>query len=304
LSGLGGRAAAKIHPSANQLLRDFDAVLTLEGEVPAGEPLFAGVDLGTAYIVTSVVDKTGRPVAGALTRSQSSVRDGLVLDYMGAIALLRNQVNAIRDAGFAISEAMAAYPPGTAGGNARAFANVLEASDLHVTGLIDEPSAAAEVLDISDGAVVDIGGGTTGISVIRNGVVEFTADEATGGTHLDLVIAGHFHIDVVEAEAMKTDPKKQMDLLPVVRPVFQKMAAIVRNYLTGRQVETLYLVGGTSCFPGIVDVMRQETGLDVVLPDNPLLVTPLGIALRCSRESRERTWGGSKEPRVDGRARS
>lgn len=279
------KTAPGIRPSANQLLLDFDAALGLENGPPAGEPLYAGVDLGTAYIVTAVVDRTGRPVAGALTRSLSSVRDGLVLDYMGAISLLRNQVNTIRQAGFEISEAMAAYPPGTVGGNAKAFANVLEAADLHAVGLIDEPSAAAEVLDIEDGAVVDIGGGTTGISVIRDGKVIYTADEATGGTHVDLVLAGNFKVEIAEAERMKTDPQRQRDIFPLVRPVFQKMASIVRTHLAGHPVETLYLVGGTSCFPGIVDVMAQETGLQVMLPVNPLLVTPLGIALRCARNS-------------------
>lgn len=278
---------AGIRPAANQLLMDFDAALGLEDVPPIGEPLYAGVDLGTAYIVTAVVDRTGRPVAGALTRSLSSVRDGLVLDYMGAISLLRNQVNAIRRAGFEISDAMAAYPPGTTGGNARAFANVLEAADLHVVGLIDEPSAAAEVLDIEDGAVVDIGGGTTGISVIKGGKVIYTADEATGGTHVDLVLAGNFKVEIAEAERMKTDPRRQKDLFPLVRPVFQKMASIVRTHLAEHPVETLYLVGGTSAFPGIVEVMAQETGLQVMLPVNPLLVTPLGIALRCARNSQD-----------------
>ena len=42
--------------------------------------LYTGVDLGTAYIVTAVVDGLGNPVAGTITRSRSSVRDGLVLD--------------------------------------------------------------------------------------------------------------------------------------------------------------------------------------------------------------------------------
>lgn len=279
---------AGIRPEANRLLMDFDATLGLKETPVKGEPLFAGVDLGTAYIVTAVVDRAGRPVAGALTRSQSSVRDGLVLDYMGAISLLRKQVDAIREAGFEIADAMAAFPPGTMGGNARSFANVLDAAGLHTVGLIDEPSAAAEVLDIENGAVVDIGGGTTGISVIKDGQVVYTADEATGGTHVDLVLAGNFKIEVAAAERMKTDPERQKDLFPLVRPVFQKMAAIVRTHLARHPVDALYLVGGTSCFPGIVDVMAQETGLAVMLPVNPLLVTPLGIALRCARNFADR----------------
>ncbi len=144
------------------------------------------------------------------------------------------------------------------------------AADLEVSGLIDEPSAAAKVLHITDGAVVDIGGGTTGISVIHDGEPIYTADEATGGTHVDLVLAGHFKIEVEEAEKIKTDPARQREILPLVTPVFQKMASIVQEHLKGHSVETLYLVGGTSCFPGIEAVMEQETGLPVVRPVNPL----------------------------------
>jgi hypothetical protein len=163
--------ASMINPSANQLLNTFTAALELEKGGRHDGKFYAGVDLGTAYIVTAVVNSEGVPVAGAITRSLSSIRDGLVLDYMGAIRFVREQVQAIRDAGFAIEVAEAAYPPGTMGANAKAFANVLEAADLHVTGLIDEPSAAALVLGITEGAVVDIGGGTTGISILHHGEV-------------------------------------------------------------------------------------------------------------------------------------
>lgn len=45
------------------------------------------------------------------------------------------------------------------------------------------------VLGITDGAVVDVGGGTTGISILKDGKVIFTADEPTGGTHMTLVLA-------------------------------------------------------------------------------------------------------------------
>ena len=274
-----------IHPIATELLTAFQDSLSLTGRRPSDGTLYAGVDLGTAYIVTAVVDAMGVPLAGAVTRSESSIRDGLVLDYMGAIRLLREQVHLLRSAGFPIKKAAGAYPPGTEGRNAQAVANVLYAADLEVIALVDEPSAAAKVLSISDGAVVDIGGGTTGISVIRDGEPIYTADEATGGTHVDLVLAGHFKVDVLEAEKIKTDPARQREILPLVTPVFQKMATIVKSHLKGQLVDTLYLVGGTSCFPGIECVIEQETDIPVVKPSNPFLVTPLGIALACAEKS-------------------
>jgi ethanolamine utilization protein EutJ len=137
------------------------------------------------------------------------------------------------------------------------------------------------VLEITDGAVVDIGGGTTGISVIKDGKVIYTADEPTGGIHVDLVLAGHFKIPVHEAELMKIEPERQSEILPLITPVFQKMASIVKRHIRDYPVDTLYLVGGTSCFPGIETVIESETGLTVERPDNPMLVTPLGIALSC-----------------------
>ena len=269
----------EISLTANRRIEDFESSFSLNRAKHPNGSLYTGVDLGTAYIVTAVVDQKGFPVAGALTRSRSSIRDGLILDYVGAISILREQIAKIKSFGFPIQRAAAAYPPGTAGKNARAFGNVLEAVGLDVQVLTDEPTAASVVLEISDGAVVDIGGGTTGISVIEDGKVVYTADEATGGIHLDLVLAGHYRVKDHEAEKMKRDPRRQTEIFPLVMPVFQKMAAIVKNHLRNHRVKTLYLVGGTSCFPGIKDVMEAETGLNVLQPKNPLLVTPLGIAL-------------------------
>jgi ethanolamine utilization protein EutJ len=269
-----------IKDSANQLLLAFESSLVLNG-CQRKEPLFAGVDLGTAYTVTAVVDASGIPVAGVSTQSRSSVRDGLILDYVGAIAIVRQQLKLLSEAGFKIKTAAAAYPPGTVGRNAQTFANVLQAAGLQVSGLIDEPTAASLVLEITDGAVVDIGGGTTGISVIQGGEVVYTADEATGGIHVDLVIAGHYNIGTDEAEKIKRDPKQRSAIFPLIRPVFQKMASIVRRHLREHPVASLYLVGGTSCFPGIEQVMEDETCLSVERPVNPLWVTPLGIALSC-----------------------
>ncbi|MBP0650505.1 pilus assembly protein PilM, partial [Mycobacterium tuberculosis] len=78
------------------------------------------------------------------------------------------------------------------------------------------------MLGLVDGAVVDVGGGTTGISVLRNGEVVFTDDEATGGTHMTLVLAGAYGIPTDEAEAMKLDAARVREVFPVVRPVIEK----------------------------------------------------------------------------------
>ena len=78
---------------------------------------------------------------------------------------------------------------------------------------------------------------------------------------------------------------------PIIRPVFQKMATIVREHLSNHPVKRIYLVGGTSTFPWIEQVIAEECGVEVVKPKMPLLVTPLGIALSC----RQTVVGGSED---------
>ncbi len=121
----------------------------------------------------------------------------------------------------------------------RATANVLYGAGLDCTGLIDEPTAANNVLQIKDGAIVDVGGGTTGIAIFKNGKVVYTADEPTGGTHFSLVIAGSTGSTFEEAEEMKKDPKEQTRLFPVIRPVMEKVGTIVHRHIAGHQVDRI-----------------------------------------------------------------
>ena len=156
-----------------------------------------------------------------------------------------------------------------------------EGAGLEVTAVLDEPSAANAVYEIEDGVVVDIGGGTTGLAVLKGGRVVQTEDEPTGGTHLSLVLAGNYHIPVEEAEAIKQDYARHREILPVVRPVVEKMAAIVRRCVDKAGTDAIYLCGGTCCLTGIEGVFEKETGIRTFKPANPFLVTPTGIAMNC-----------------------
>lgn len=243
--------------------------------------LRVGVDLGTANVVLTVIDSQGEPVAGALKKA-SVVRDGLVVDYLGAIKIVKELKAQIEEQlQTPLTKAAAAYPPGTAKNDARAIANVVQGADLIVTDMIDEPTAAARFLDIENGAVVDVGGGTTGVSVLEKGQVIYTADEPTGGVHMDLVLAGRYGIEMSLARNLKENPEKWSEIFPVIMPVCEKMAEIVRGHINNFQVNTVYLVGGTSILPGLKEVFIKQLNCEVIKPYNPLLTTPLGIAYFC-----------------------
>lgn len=241
--------------------------------------LRVGVDLGTAYLVLTVLDEAGNPLAGEWQFAQV-VRDGLVVDFVGATDLLRGMKSRLeRRIGRELTHAASGFPPGVPRAEVRATAHVVESAGLECTGLLDEPSAANNVLGLREGAIVDIGGGTTGIAILKDGKVVYTADEATGGTHFSLVVAGSLGLSFEDAEALKIRPEEQSRLFPVVRPVMEKVGSIIQRHVRGRDVNNITLVGGSSAFPGMAEVIQEYTGIPTRIPPDPMLVTPLGIAL-------------------------
>ncbi len=274
-----------MNPHLFDLLTQTDLVMssTGNGRVDFGSlhpsSVHVGVDLGTAYTVLIVLDEQYKPIAGEYRFAQVT-RDGLVVDFIGAVDLLRAMKSRVeKKLGFELTSAATGYPPGVPQAEVRATANVLYGAGLDCTGLIDEPTAANNVLQISDGAIVDVGGGTTGIAIFKDGKVVYTADEPTGGTHFSLVIAGSTGSTFEQAEALKTDPKEQTRLFPVIRPVMEKVGSIINRHIEGHHVDRLYLEGGTCAYPGMDKVIEEVTGVETVLPGNPLFVTPLGIAM-------------------------
>lgn len=265
------RAEAVIWPSSNG--HQPGEPLRVQG------PLRVGVDLGTAYTVLAVLDQNGVPLAGEYQFAQV-VKDGLVVDYIGAVDILRAMKRRVEARlGVELTHAASGYPPGVPLAEVRATANVVQAAGMDCPDLIDEPSAANHVLGMQDGVIVDIGGGTTGVALIEDGKVVFTADEATGGTHLSLVIAGASDLTFEEAEELKQDPAEQSRLFPIVRPVMEKMGTIVARHIRGTNAKSIVLVGGTTLFPGIARVIEDTVGLPTQIAPSPLFVTPVGIAM-------------------------
>ncbi|MGD0610493.1 MAG: ethanolamine utilization protein EutJ [Anaerolineales bacterium] len=244
-----------------------------------GTKLRVGVDLGTAYLVLVALDEAGTPLAGEWQFAEV-VRDGLVVDFVGATDLLRGMKARLEHRlGRELTLAGSAYPPGVPRAEIAATAHVVEAAGFKCSGLIDEPSAANLVLRLREGALVDVGGGTTGIAIVREGQVVYTADEPTGGVHFTLVVAGSLGLSFEEAEMLKITPDEQARLLPLLRPVMEKVGAIILHHVRRRRVQTVTLVGGSSAFQGMAQVIQEYTGLPTLVPTNPLFITPLGIAL-------------------------
>ena len=268
----------------NKYIKDFEKTIKKPKTNFDKSKFYVGVDLGTANIVITILDKDGKPVAGATQRSRV-VRDGIVVDFMGAIGIVRKLKEDLEEKlGIQITEGYTAIPPGVEQGSVKAIVNVIESAGIDVLKVVDEPTAASYVLGIADGVVVDLGGGTTGISILEKGKVVFVADEPTGGTHMTLVLAGSYGVDFETAEDIKTDKKKEKEVFVQITPVLQKMASIVKKYIKDYKVKDVYLVGGACSFDGSEGIFEKELGLNIYKPYMPVYITPLGIALAGMKE--------------------
>lgn len=267
----------------DNMVRKFEEVI--EKPIVNGSSVYyTGVDLGTACVVLAVLDENYNPVAGAY-RYADVVRDGMVVDYIGAVRIVRELKQEIEEKlNTELIYAAAAIPPGTDSLDSGAIKNVVQGAGFELTCLLDEPTAANAVLKIENGAVVDIGGGTTGISILKNGKVVHVVDEATGGTHFSLVISGAYEMPFNKADEFKRDIKNHKEILPVLKPVVEKVSSIINKHIENYDVNEISLVGGTCCLTGIEEIIEKQTGIYTHKPKNPMFVTPLGIALSCTQD--------------------
>jgi ethanolamine utilization protein EutJ len=250
------------------------SILNRNEPISVAGPLYAGVDLGTADVVLMVLDAARNPVAAFLEWA-NVVRDGVVVDFLGAIDVVKRMLaQAQKRLGVEITAASTSFPPGT---DQRLSTNILDAAGLDLIEVRDEPCCVASLMQLDKTAVVDVGGGTTGTAVVQKGQVVFSGDEPTGGHHITLTVAGHFGISYEEAERRKLQPER-FDILDIARPTFQRISDIVASHIKGHQVERIVLSGGTCLLPGADQIFSQELGLQVILPNQPLLLTPLAIA--------------------------
>src|SRR5919106_3065439 len=107
-----------MNPNLSELLTQTDRVMSGANgwhagpnSIPASN-IHVGVDLGTAYTVLMVLDENYQPIAGDY-RYAEVTRDGLVVDFIGAVDLLREMKAKIESKlGFKLTSAATAYPPG------------------------------------------------------------------------------------------------------------------------------------------------------------------------------------------------
>lgn len=243
----------------------------------APPPLRFGVDLGTATVVLTAVDAAGRPAYWDAVACQA-VEDGVVVDFAAAVAAVGQlKREAERALGLAVTEAATAHPPGVPVAECRACRFVLEQAGIACCELTDEVSAAQALLRIEDGAIADVGGGSTGVGVFRGGRLVSLSDRPGGGHYLDLILAGALKLPLEAAERRKREAAAQDAAL--LHPGLERIGSIIGQQIGGHRVPAIHLVGGAIRLPDAGAIVARVTGHATRTYPHSELVTPFGIAL-------------------------
>lgn len=240
-------------------------------------PVRFGVDLGTATIVLTALDDEGRPAYWDFVRA-TVVRDGVVVDFQGAVDAVRTlKSRAEATLGITIDEAATAHPPAVPASDCRACHFVLQQAGIECRALVDEVTAANALLQVRDGAVIDVGGGSTGVGVFRSGELVSLSDQAGGGHQLDLILAGALKLSIEDAEVRKRE--HGADVASLLRPGIERIAESIRRQCGGTPPGTVHLAGGALRLPQADTVIARYLGWPVRAYDHAELITPFGIAV-------------------------
>lgn len=242
----------------------------------AGEPCQVGVDLGTATCVIVVLDADGKPM-WLDSHPSGALADGVVVDFAAAVASVRGLKERAEAAlGHELTSAATAFPPCVGKAESRACGFVLEGAGFADVTLCDEVSAARRTLEVSDGVIVDVGGGSTGVGVFRDGELVSIEDRPGGGHHLDLIVAGALGVELAVAEKIKRS--RPEECFSVLRPGFERIAESIRMLSIGSEHLEVHLAGGALMFPGADRVISRYLDRPVTRYKHADLITPIGIA--------------------------
>lgn len=200
----------------------------------------------------------------------------------------------------------------------------VEIAGLHVVNLTLEPIAAITVaipekFRMLNLALVDVGAGTSDISITKEGTITAYGMLPIAGDSLTELIVQHCLVDFETAESIKRQTGEKetieyadilgfpqtitsaevMELLnPAIENMTKQVADIIRQLNGDKAVSAVFVVGGGGMIQGYTQMLAQELGLvkervairgqevmqtiDFEVPDarkDSLMVTPIGICL-------------------------
>ena len=205
----------------------------------------------------------------------------------------------------------------------------VQMSGLHVANLTLEPIAAMEVaipqsFRMLNLALVDVGAGTSDISITRDESIVAYGMIPSAGDELTEAVAKYYLTDFDQAEQIKYQASRGGEVLytdvmgldrkttaeeveeiarETVKIITRETSDQIKKLNGGKPVSAVFVVGGGGRLPGYTKSLAEEMGIDPTrvavrgedvlknidfkdksLPGDSLLVTPIGICLNFFRQ--------------------
>jgi type IV pilus assembly protein PilM len=137
-------------------------------------------------------------------------------------------------------------------------------------------------------ALLNIGASVMNINIVKGSTPLFTRDVSVGGNQYTDSLQKELDLSFDDAEALKLGRKvgtvSEDAKLPILQQVteiivleIQKTFDFFRATTVGEHIERIYLAGGSSKIPGLVETLRQEFSLPVeVLNPFQRILPPTG----------------------------
>jgi len=121
-------------------------------------------------------------------------------------------------------------------------------------------------------AMINIGARFTNMNIITKGYPYFTRDIMWGGMDLSTRIKELLGLSPNEAEALKCNPgERKAEVAGVITPVLEKFKSEIRmsfDYFEtqfGKNIERLYISGGTAYLFNMLDFLKNSLEVEVIL---------------------------------------
>jgi len=134
-------------------------------------------------------------------------------------------------------------------------------------------------------ALLNVGASVMNINIIRGWTPLFTRDVSVGGNQYTDALQKELDLSFEDAESLKLGNKVGTVSEDAKQPILQQVTEIIvleiqktfdffRASAAGEHIEKIYLAGGSSKVPGLVEALRQEFSMPVELLNPFQRVTP------------------------------
>ena len=137
-------------------------------------------------------------------------------------------------------------------------------------------------------ALLNIGASVMNINIVRGSVPLFTRDVSVGGNQYTDSLQKELDLSFEDAESLKLGHKVGTVSEEAKQPILQQVTEIIvleiqktfdffRATASGEHIEKIFIAGGSSQVPGLIEALRQELSIPIELL-NPFLrvVPPIG----------------------------